>query len=919
MKFVRPILPHLIFLLIIWLVPLVIYLKTLSPSILYIDAGTMLAASYTLGIPNPPGFPLYMLVGYAFTHLPFGTVLFRLQLLSILSALGTLTMVYFLVQGSESVIGIDSRVRGNDKKVQNNKLTTLTLFARNNIGSKLAGLVAALALAFSYEFWSQTINSESYIFTNFLMVILLGLLLIGMDSRVPGSGSYNLLGRLLRRFAPRNDIGSRALLGAFLLGIFSGSNPTITQVVPALILGTFFYWKEIGIKRILAMVAIVIVTGFAVYSYLPIRAMHYPFVNWGNPQTVPLFIDHLHGAGLNINDPRTNSVNGFTGSPQVFGQSVGRYVYLAFVQFTPILLPLILWGMVTTFKQNRKKFFLLMTVPVTNLIYGGLYLSGNQESWFIGSYVVFAIFLGLGLGDLLGRLSSVILEGAKRPIGSKEVDSISHSVASRMTKSQKSKIKNQKSRSKVKSKKSSIFYHPSLIWFAYGLALLLPLIPLIWWAPKLDRSNNYFSTDYMNNLYHNLPKKTVLIGSGDFFNSMSLYQHEVIKDRQDVFPVVANMWYILPWYRDNLRHQNPEIMPKELETMIKKDRLEEYREVMNWYIEYLMNKGYAVYVTPMVFQESVLAGTDAGKFVPNKEKLKAVPMGLAYRMLTANDLLQPSEDNFKYQFNGDIPTKKQPFYLERNYNGAYNQLLGDYAASFLAMVDYFNNNQQPQKAKEYLEKAYLIDPNSPQVLNSLAIVAIQEKNYPQAIDYFKKAITLDPKNPSLKINLGSVMLESGDLMNAQQIFQSILSSDADPDSKQAAQTGLSRITSSQLYQSTTDWKQYEDKVNHFQFRYPSDWTAKSSFGVITVSSPDQTFEVQMELGSTNKLKFDGQKQQSGAAQIPGYDAKTTFWSSGYLEFTLTQDKKTIHIKVGPQSSPFMKNFDQILSSMQFTN
>src|SRR6185369_13285770 len=175
----------------------------------------------------------------------------------------------------------------------------------SSLANKIAGVVAALSLAFSYEFWSQSINSESYVLTNFLMAILLGLLLIGVN--------------------PKNvkQIQIRALLGAFLLGIFSGANPTITQVVPALILGTYFYWKQIGIKRILAMIVIVIVTGFAVYSYLPLRAMHYPFVNWGNPQTVPLFIDHLHGAGLNINDPRTNSVNGFTGSPQVFGQSVG--------------------------------------------------------------------------------------------------------------------------------------------------------------------------------------------------------------------------------------------------------------------------------------------------------------------------------------------------------------------------------------------------------------------------------------------------------------------------------------------------------------------------------------------------------------------------------------------------------------------
>src|SRR3989344_6962869 len=97
MKRLRFLLPHLP-LFTLWVVTLTVYFKTLSTSILYIDAGTMVAGAASLGIPNPPGFPLYMLIGHLFTWLPFGNDLFRIQLFSIVSSLVTLTLVYFLIR-----------------------------------------------------------------------------------------------------------------------------------------------------------------------------------------------------------------------------------------------------------------------------------------------------------------------------------------------------------------------------------------------------------------------------------------------------------------------------------------------------------------------------------------------------------------------------------------------------------------------------------------------------------------------------------------------------------------------------------------------------------------------------------------------------------------------------------------------------
>src|SRR5262245_39115130 len=50
------------------------------------DSGEFIATSKVLGIPHPPGTPLYVLIGHLFAMLPFGTVAYRVNWLSALSS-----------------------------------------------------------------------------------------------------------------------------------------------------------------------------------------------------------------------------------------------------------------------------------------------------------------------------------------------------------------------------------------------------------------------------------------------------------------------------------------------------------------------------------------------------------------------------------------------------------------------------------------------------------------------------------------------------------------------------------------------------------------------------------------------------------------------------------------------------------------
>ena len=53
------------------LVTQVVYLQTMTMTCPFWDSGEFIATSYILGIPHPPGTPLYVLIGRLFTLLPF--------------------------------------------------------------------------------------------------------------------------------------------------------------------------------------------------------------------------------------------------------------------------------------------------------------------------------------------------------------------------------------------------------------------------------------------------------------------------------------------------------------------------------------------------------------------------------------------------------------------------------------------------------------------------------------------------------------------------------------------------------------------------------------------------------------------------------------------------------------------------------
>jgi tetratricopeptide (TPR) repeat protein len=138
--------------LLIFLVPLIVYVCTMAVTVSFWDSGEFIATSYILGIPHSPGTPLYVLVGRVFTMLPLplsiaGRVNFLSVVFSALAVMmGYLIMVStirFMYPGLKGGLG---RFMGYAGPV-----------------------VGALYLTFSDTYWRDATEAEVYALSAFVM------------------------------------------------------------------------------------------------------------------------------------------------------------------------------------------------------------------------------------------------------------------------------------------------------------------------------------------------------------------------------------------------------------------------------------------------------------------------------------------------------------------------------------------------------------------------------------------------------------------------------------------------------------------------------------------------------------------------------------------------------------------------------
>ncbi len=333
------------------LVPLLGYLTTLAPGLTWahdgVDGGDLAAAVHLLGIPHPPGYPTYVLLARAFTRLPFGSLAFRMNLFSALSASLAVGLIYLAAR----------------RLLRSNAATPAE-------STLLAG-VAALSLAFSPTLWSQAVITEVYaLHAAFAALVLLC---------------------LAQWEAERRVVGPWPELAVIAFGVGLGSHLTLLFVAPAALLVLArngglarSRWVQLGLLALL---------GMGVYAYLPWRARAWPPINWGNPQTLRGLWWHLSGG------PYRHYVFGL---PLSFVPArLAAWASLLGQQFGPFGLAATLIGAWAAWQTNRRLAIALLIYYGLTVTYAVGYNTTDSYVYLIPSYLVCALWLAMGL--LWGR------------------------------------------------------------------------------------------------------------------------------------------------------------------------------------------------------------------------------------------------------------------------------------------------------------------------------------------------------------------------------------------------------------------------------------------------------------------------------------------------------------------------------------
>ena len=152
---------------VVFLFSLIIYILTMAPTTSFWDCGEFIASSFTLGVPHPPGTPLYLLIGNVFSTIFFfiDDVGARVNLISpIVSALSVALVYLITVQLIKKWFNS-----------YNNKYTQISIYCSASIG--------ALIFAFTDAQWFNAVESEVYGMSTFFTAIVVWLALKWTESR----------------------------------------------------------------------------------------------------------------------------------------------------------------------------------------------------------------------------------------------------------------------------------------------------------------------------------------------------------------------------------------------------------------------------------------------------------------------------------------------------------------------------------------------------------------------------------------------------------------------------------------------------------------------------------------------------------------------------------------------------------------
>jgi len=330
-----------------FLLPLIVYVLTLAPTVFNLDSAELTTAAATDGLTRATGYPLYLSIGWLWSKLPIGDVGYRMNLLSAVSAALTLLLC-------ERIL--------------------LRLGVR-----KVARLSAVGLLAFSKYFWQLSLIAEVYTLQT---AISAGLILALMAwSEKPTSVRLGLVGLLI-------GLGLSHHMATVLL------LPGVVFYVLAVNARLAFRWKSAAVS--LAGIAL----GLAFYVYLPLRYQAKPAFNYaGTYDAAGVF----HPDNLASIEGLWNIVTGATFASSMFRYSIAgvwqelaRFFGLLAGSFLAIGIGPGLLGAWQSIRSNWKLGAMLGLMFVGHTLFYINYDVIDKELMYLPAYLIWAIWVGYG-------------------------------------------------------------------------------------------------------------------------------------------------------------------------------------------------------------------------------------------------------------------------------------------------------------------------------------------------------------------------------------------------------------------------------------------------------------------------------------------------------------------------------------------